>query len=143
MAYNVQEDLTDMVACPSTSRRLPVDSADPIGIAESLSREFAATAVERDRRGGTPKYERDALRASGLLTLVVPKALGGAGASWATALQATRILARSDGALPMCSGFSTCSSRLCASSVRGSSSSLRSRDGRGSLVLGKRAQPPR
>jgi alkylation response protein AidB-like acyl-CoA dehydrogenase len=80
-------------------------SPDPIGIAEALSREFAATAVERDRRGGTPKYERDALRASGLLALVVPKALGGAGASWATALHATRILARSDGAVAHVFGF--------------------------------------
>jgi alkylation response protein AidB-like acyl-CoA dehydrogenase len=78
---------------------------DPIGIAEAMSREFGATAVERDRRGGTPKYERDTLRASGLLALVIPKALGGVGASWATALHATRILARSDGAVAHVFGF--------------------------------------
>jgi alkylation response protein AidB-like acyl-CoA dehydrogenase len=61
--------------------------------------------VERDRKGGTPKHERDAIRASGLLTLVVPKSFGGAGASWATALQAVRILARSDGSIAHVFGF--------------------------------------
>jgi alkylation response protein AidB-like acyl-CoA dehydrogenase len=99
-----RSNLTDMVASIDILEAAGL-SADSIGIAEALSREFAATAVERDRRGGTPKYERDALRASGLLTLVVPKALGGAGASWATALQATRILARSDGAIAHVFGF--------------------------------------
>ncbi len=97
-------DLRDM-AVPVDISEAAGGPPDPIGVAESLSREFAATAVERDRRGGTPKYERDAIRASGLLTLVVPKALGGAGASWATALQATRILARSDGAVAHVFGF--------------------------------------
>jgi alkylation response protein AidB-like acyl-CoA dehydrogenase len=101
----VQDDLTEMAAVPVDISEASVDPPDPIGVAEALSREFAATAVERDRRGGTPKHERDTLRASGLLTLVVPKALGGAGASWATALHATRILARSDGAIAHVFGF--------------------------------------
>jgi alkylation response protein AidB-like acyl-CoA dehydrogenase len=74
-------------------------------VAAKLSAEFSGTAVERDRRGGTPKHERDRIRESGLLSLVVPAPLGGLGASWATALQAVRILARSDGAVAHVFGF--------------------------------------
>ncbi len=38
-----------------------------------LLERFAATAAERDRQGGTPKTERDALRQSGLLALSIPR----------------------------------------------------------------------
>ena len=55
-------------------------------MAQALADEFAQTAAERDQRGGTPKAERDALRSSGLLTLSIPKTLGGQGADWATVL---------------------------------------------------------
>jgi alkylation response protein AidB-like acyl-CoA dehydrogenase len=78
---------------------------DPIAIAEAVAREFEATAVERDRAGGTPKRERDALRASGLLSLVVPAALGGTGADWMTAMQTVRIIGRADGSLAHVFGF--------------------------------------
>jgi alkylation response protein AidB-like acyl-CoA dehydrogenase len=80
-------------------------SRDPNAIAEGLSRDFALTALERDRAGGVPKRERDAIRASGLLTLVIPEALGGWGASWKTALETVRILARSDGSIAHVFGF--------------------------------------
>ena len=69
----------------------------PLDIAETLARDFEATAVERDRVGGVPKRERDALRASGLLTLILPVKLGGAGATWTTTLHAVRAIARADG----------------------------------------------
>jgi len=78
---------------------------EPVAIAESLARDFASSAVERDRRGGTPKRERDALRASGLLGLIVPTRLGGAGASWSTAFLAVRAIARADGSLAHVFGF--------------------------------------
>lgn len=79
--------------------------ADPLHVAESLATEFAKTALERDRAGGTPKRERDLLRASGLLGLIVPATWGGWGASWTTALATVRIIARSDGALAHVFGF--------------------------------------
>jgi alkylation response protein AidB-like acyl-CoA dehydrogenase len=79
--------------------------SDPNTIAETLARDFAATAVERDRRGGTPKRERDALRASGLLGSIVPAELGGLGASWATTLRAVRAIARVDGSVAHVFGF--------------------------------------
>lgn len=94
-----------MVAVGDAVGTVSSGPSDPLAIAERLSEEFATTAVERDRQGGTPKRERDALRASGLLTLVVPEAFGGFGAPWATALKATRILARSDGAVAHVFGF--------------------------------------
>jgi alkylation response protein AidB-like acyl-CoA dehydrogenase len=78
---------------------------DPIATAEALASDFAATAVQRDRAGGTPKRERDLLRASGLLTLIIPAELGGGGASWATALRTVRAIARADGSLAHVFGF--------------------------------------
>lgn len=81
------------------------DPREPLAIAAKLARDFAATAAERDRRGGTPKAERDALRASGLLTLSIPRELGGHGASWSTILHAIRAIAWADGSLAHVFGF--------------------------------------
>lgn len=78
---------------------------DPLVIAEALARDFAVTAVQRDRDGGTPKRERDALRASGLLALIVPARLGGIGASWATAMRTVRAIAHADGSVAHVFGF--------------------------------------
>ncbi len=64
-----------------------------------LKRTLAATAVERDRAGGTAKTERDAIRRSGLLGLAVPAELGGAGEGWPAILGAVRELAQVDSAL--------------------------------------------
>jgi hypothetical protein len=48
---------TSLVDSKSTTQQ---DSQqDYVAIAKSLAQEFAATAIERDRLGGTPKYERD------------------------------------------------------------------------------------
>ncbi|WP_145013046.1 acyl-CoA dehydrogenase family protein [Pseudomonas oryzihabitans] len=66
---------------------------------------FAASAAERDRQGGTPKAERDALRQSGLLALSIPRELGGLGASWDQTLAAVRQLARVDSSLAHVFGF--------------------------------------
>jgi alkylation response protein AidB-like acyl-CoA dehydrogenase len=70
--------------------------ASPLAIAHALAEQFAPSAVERDARGGTPKAERDALRASGLLALSVPREFGGMGATWRQTFDVIRILARVD-----------------------------------------------
>lgn len=70
-----------------------------------LLTDFAATAAERDRQGGTPKAERDALRRSGLLAMSIPTDLGGLGASWDETLEAVRLLARVDSSLAHVFGF--------------------------------------
>ncbi len=89
----------------ATSSTEAEGARDPLAIAATLARDFAATAAERDRRGGTPKVERDALRASGLLTLSIPRELGGHGASWSTVLHAVRAIAWADGSLAHVFGF--------------------------------------
>ena len=64
-----------------------------------LAAELASTAAERDQRGGTALRERDLIRASGLLRLSVPAALGGLGENWIGTLQAVRTIARADSSL--------------------------------------------
>ncbi len=78
-----------------------VDSgpADPAAQMEALVQEFQRTAVERDQQGGTPQAERDRIRASGLLRLVLPAHHGGHGADWITAFDLARRLARVDASL--------------------------------------------
>ncbi|GAB4232731.1 MAG: acyl-CoA dehydrogenase family protein [Elainellaceae cyanobacterium] len=68
-------------------------------IAADLIQEFAQTAVERDAQGGTPQQERDRLRQSGLLKLVIPKQYGGLGASWVATLQLMREFAKIDSSI--------------------------------------------
>jgi alkylation response protein AidB-like acyl-CoA dehydrogenase len=93
-----------MTAVPSFdagSRELP----DPLSVVDGLAREFAVSAAVRDGRGGTAKHERDRVRASGLLALVLPREHGGWGAPWSVALTVVRRLARADSALAHLLGF--------------------------------------
>ncbi|RAV24537.1 monooxygenase, partial [Staphylococcus warneri] len=43
-----------------------------LDIAKELAKQFAQTAAERDKAGGNPKFERDLIRKSGLLSLAIP-----------------------------------------------------------------------
>jgi alkylation response protein AidB-like acyl-CoA dehydrogenase len=83
----------------------PGSGAEAITVAEGIAAELAKTAVERDKQGGTPKRERDLLRQSKLLSLIVPKEYGGWGAGWPDTLRAVRIIARADGSLGHVFGF--------------------------------------
>ncbi|WPO97778.1 acyl-CoA dehydrogenase family protein [Pseudomonas sp. HR96] len=78
---------------------------DHLEIARSLAADFARTAVERDRRGGTPKAERDALRASGLLGLSIPREYGGLGASWQETFEVVGEFAKVDSSIAHVFGF--------------------------------------
>jgi alkylation response protein AidB-like acyl-CoA dehydrogenase len=94
------------MSSPAQRPRLEEDPArDLTEIAERVSAELAATAVARDRAGGTAKAERDLLRRSGLLGLSIPTAFGGAGASWADTMRVVRRLARVDGSIAHLFGF--------------------------------------
>lgn len=64
-----------------------------------LCAQLAATAVERDRAGGHPAAERELIRASGLLTLAIPKQYGGLGQDWRTTLDVVRRIAAVDSSL--------------------------------------------
>jgi len=77
----------------------------PLQIARALAADFALTAVERDGLGGTPKVQRDQLRDSGLLALIIPTEFGGLGANWQDTLLAVREIARADGSLAHVFGF--------------------------------------
>ncbi len=78
---------------------------NPLQTARQLAAEFAETAVERDQRGGTPKAERDALRASGLLALSIPTQFGGIGGTWSETLTVVREFAKVDSSIAHVFGF--------------------------------------
>jgi len=82
----------------------PIDR-DSLRVAQRLAEQFASTAVERDRQGGTPKHERDLIRKSGLLALSIPTELGGWGAPWSEVMAVVRTFARADGSLAHVFGF--------------------------------------
>lgn len=82
-----------------------LDAQTPGQIAQRLAAGFAETAAERDIRGGTPKAERDALRQSGLLSLIIPTEYGGLGADWSTTLDVVRQLAVVDSSIAHVFGF--------------------------------------
>ncbi len=88
---------------PDPAATPPHETVD--GLVCRLAADFAATAVERDERGGTPKAERDALRASGLLALSIPAEFGGLGASWRETLDVVRRIAQADSSLAHVFGF--------------------------------------
>jgi len=80
-------------------------TARSIDEAERIAHELAKTAAQRDVLGGTPKAERDLLRASGLLSLIIPTELGGLGADWAETLEVVRRIARVDASVAHVFGF--------------------------------------
>ena len=87
------------VAIEAPPRQLAFDRA------EQLAHTFAQTAVERDQRGGTAKVERDLLRESGLLNVVIPPELGGWGMDWPDTLKIVRLFARVDSSIAHLFGF--------------------------------------
>src|SRR5919201_501521 len=54
-----------------------------VAVARELAADFRRDAAQRDLAAGTPKPQRDAIRASGLLGLRIPVEFGGADASLA------------------------------------------------------------
>lgn len=71
----------------------------------ALAEQLATTAIERDRQGGHAIAERELIRASGLLALTIPSALGGLGGGVTELYEAVRQLARVDSALAHVFGF--------------------------------------
>ncbi|MBD1853717.1 acyl-CoA dehydrogenase family protein [Cyanobacteria bacterium FACHB-502] len=74
-------------------------SIDYLAQANTLAAEFAQTAIERDKAGGTPLAERDRLRKSGLLKLIIPQEYEGLGEGWDTVLKITRKFAEVDSSI--------------------------------------------
>jgi alkylation response protein AidB-like acyl-CoA dehydrogenase len=78
---------------------------DPVAVARGLAEKWQATAVERDQTGGSATVEREDLRASGLLSLLIPREYGGWGADWPTAIEVVREIAAADGSLGHLFGY--------------------------------------
>lgn len=76
-----------------------------LSVAKQLAEWLSLTAVERDHVGGTPKLERDAIRESGLLSLIIPRQYGGYGANWQETLQVVREFAKVDSSIAHVYGF--------------------------------------
>jgi alkylation response protein AidB-like acyl-CoA dehydrogenase len=70
-----------------------------------LLEHLRGTAAERDRRGGHAAPEKQMLADAGLLTLTIPVAYGGQGASWPETYALLRRLANVDSALAHLLGF--------------------------------------
>lgn len=76
-----------------------------LDLANSLAEKFRETAVERDLKGGNPKRERDLIRESGLLKLLIPEKFGGMGGNWTDVLQVVQIFAKVDSSLAHVYGY--------------------------------------
>lgn len=82
------------------------DLSNPwIAKAVALRDIFARDAIERDQAGGRPEEQIRLLKESGLLNVIIPKALGGAGEPYSTALRASREFAKVDGSLGHIYGY--------------------------------------
>ncbi|MBO9531330.1 MAG: acyl-CoA dehydrogenase family protein, partial [Acinetobacter oleivorans] len=79
--------------------------SDVIPVAQSLAQQFAQTAIERDKVGGTPKHERDLIRQSGLLSLSIPEQFGGLSGQWQDIFNVVKIFAQADSSLAHVFGF--------------------------------------
>ncbi|KKI90502.1 acyl-CoA dehydrogenase [Bacillus sp. SA1-12] len=80
-------------------------SQSSIEIANDLARKFYENAAERDVRGGSPKVERDLIRESGLLKVLIPQQYGGLGGTWTDVVTIVRIFARYDSSLAHVYGY--------------------------------------
>jgi alkylation response protein AidB-like acyl-CoA dehydrogenase len=95
------------------SKTANINKQNVFELNSSLAKELVKTAVVRDKLGGTAKAERDLIRKSGLLSLIIPKSLGGQGENWEAIFQITRELARVDGSMAHLFGYHF----LCLTSV--------------------------
>lgn len=93
------------VPLPAEAIMAAMTDHDPVTVARRLAGQLAATARDRDRQGGTPRVERNLIRDSGLLTIGIPTALGGGGASWPTIFRVIQTIAAADASLGQVYGF--------------------------------------
>lgn len=80
-------------------RLFPTDFGNLTAKVERLARKLAENAIERDRRGGHARAERELIRESGLLTLAIPQRFDGQERPWPEIYRITRHLAAADSSL--------------------------------------------
>ncbi|MWV10627.1 monooxygenase [Pseudomonas sp. R-28-1W-6] len=81
------------------ARLFPVDFGTLTSKVERLARKLADSAIERDKRGGHARAERELIRDSGLLSLAIPQRYDGQGKSWPDIYRIVRHLAAADSSL--------------------------------------------
>lgn len=81
------------------ARLFPADFGNLTARVERLARKLAESAVERDRRGGHARTERELIRDSGLLSLAIPQRFDGQERSWPEIYRIVRHLAAADSSL--------------------------------------------
>ncbi|MFE9404222.1 acyl-CoA dehydrogenase family protein [Streptomyces sp. NPDC006530] len=112
-----------VATAPSVHVPVPVTDADRIGpsgahwrrVARETADDLATDAAAREQAGKAPFDEVSRLREAELLTLLIPRELGGGGADWPTACAVVREIAAADGAvgqLLACHYFLSWSARL-------------------------------
>lgn len=74
-------------------------------IAGELVEQFKATAVERDRLGGTASEEKQLIKESGLLKLLIPLEYNGLGGKWSDVVKVVQIFSRYDSSLGHLYGY--------------------------------------
>ena len=80
-------------------RLFPADFGNLTARVERLARKLAESVVERDRRGGHARAERELIRDSGLLGLAIPQRFDGQERSWPEIYRIVRHLAAADSSL--------------------------------------------
>ena len=83
----------------------PDTDAEWLARAQEVADILAADALERDRANEAPRNEVQLLKNAGLVTVLGPKAHGGAGLQWETVLKIVRIIARADGSIGQLLGY--------------------------------------
>ncbi|WP_321950933.1 SfnB family sulfur acquisition oxidoreductase [Paraburkholderia bannensis] len=81
------------------SVRVIADDAEAIAVAHELAARLAEGAAERDRERRLPREEIEWFSQSGLWGITVPKAYGGAGASFVTLTEVVKLISAADPSL--------------------------------------------
>jgi alkylation response protein AidB-like acyl-CoA dehydrogenase len=76
-----------------------------VGRAREVAGALGVDALERDRANASPMAEAGLLRKAELPGLLIPRALGGAGQGWRTALAVVREIAAADGSIAQLLGY--------------------------------------
>ena len=79
--------------------RVIADDASAIASARALASDFRMAAASRDRDRRLPRDEMDGFSDSGLLSITIPRAHGGAGVRVGTLAEVTALIAAADGSL--------------------------------------------
>lgn len=86
-------------------KALSVSGKISLEIAEELVNKIKENAARRDWQGGNPKEQRDLIRESGLLKVLIPTEYGGWGGTWTDVVNIVRIFARYDSSLAHVYGY--------------------------------------